>query len=178
MVKQSVEVEVEAFEEFSSSLFRLTRSLRSTSHLWVQLPGNLKRTDLSILMVLRDNGDCRPGFVADVLNVGASVVSRQLVSLVANGLVFRRKDPMDGRAELISLSAEGRARLTTLRQAYVSGMREQFTDWDASKVIQAAALLDEISDHILPALGGSSRAPREHASTHTPTKDTKDLHVC
>lgn len=173
MVKQTVDSD--AFEAFSTSLFRLTRSLRATSHLWVQLPGNLKRTDITILTVLSDNGDCRPGFIADRLNVGASVISRQLVSLVAEGLVIRRKDPQDGRAELISLSPGGRERLTTLRAAYVRGMREQFTDWDAAKAHEAAALLDEISNHIIPALGGHEPNPAPSATTRTDT--TEDTHV-
>lgn len=145
-------VDDDAFEVFSASLFRLTRSLRSTSHLWVQLPGNLKRTDITILTVLSDHGDCRPGFIADQLHVGASVVSRQLVTLSADGLVVRRKDPIDGRAELISLSAHGQERLGALRTAYVKALREQFTDWDADQATGAAALLHEISDHIVEAL--------------------------
>lgn len=159
----------DAFEVFSSSLFRLTRSLRQTSHLWVQLPGGLKRTDITILTVLSDHGDCRPGFIADKLNVGASVVSRQLVGLVADGLVIRRKDPDDGRAELITLSPEGKARLETLRTAYARALRAQFTDWDAAKANDAAALLHEISDHIVVALGG-------HEPTHTTPADSQRTH--
>lgn len=173
------------FELFATSLFRLTRSLRTTAHLWVQLPGGLKRTDVTILKVLHDHGDARPGFIAEQLGVGASVISRQLVSLSADGLVERRKDPADGRAELISLTPEGRGRLAALRKAYVSGMREQFTDWDAETTTRAAELLDEISDHIVPALGGPgpARAGDTSATTTAVTSttgtddDTKDLHV-
>ncbi|KRE43615.1 MarR family winged helix-turn-helix transcriptional regulator [Knoellia sp. Soil729] len=174
MVKQPGEGD--AFEEFSSSLFRLTRSLRSTSHLWVQLPGGLKRTDIGILTVLADHGQCRPGFIADRLNVGASVISRQLVSLVADGMVVRDKDPQDGRAEQISLAPEGRLRLHALRAAYIRGLREQFTDWDETKARDAAALLHEISDHIIPALGGHERPLRDDATTsqESTDSDTKD----
>ena len=159
----------DAFDHFSSSLFRLTRTLRATSHLWVQLPGNLKRTDVTILKVMEAHGACRPGFIADELKVGPSVISRQLVSLLADGLVVRRKDPQDGRAELISLSDSGKRRLEVLRAAYVRGMSEQFTDWDHDKVLDSAALLDEISDHIAAALG--------HRETHpTTTNVIEDPH--
>lgn len=181
MVNQSGSDE---FELFATSLFRLTRSLRTTSHLWVQLPGGLKRTDVTILKVLHDHGDARPGFIADHLGVGASVISRQLVSLSAEGLVERRKDPADGRAELIRLTPQGRTRLTALRQAYVGGMREHFTDWDAETATRAARLLDDISDHIVPALGGPEPTrpgaipPTPTTTTDTnPDDDTKDLHV-
>jgi len=169
----------DAFEVFSASLFRLTRSLRSTSHLWVQLPGNLKRTDITILTVLSHHGECRPGFIADELNVGASIVSRQLASLSADGLVIRRKDPVDGRAELITLSAHGTARLASLRTAYVRALRDQFTDWDADKATTAAALLHEISDHIIPALGGPGTNASPAAPTRSTTRSTttEDTHV-
>ena len=153
MVKQSARGD--EFEEFATSLFRLTRSLRAATHLWVQLPGGLKSTDITILKVLEDHGDSRAGYIAERLHVGASVISRQLVSLAAEGLVVRRKDPSDGRAELVSLTSEGRDRLASLRRTYVSGMRAQFTDWDAATATRVARMLDEISDHIIPALGGT-----------------------
>lgn len=167
MVKQSPGGD--EFEQFATSLFRLTRSLRATSHLWLQLPGGLKSTDITILKVLEDHGQSRSGFIADRLHVGASVISRQLVSLSADGLVVRRKDPSDGRAELVDITAEGRARLAALRRTYVSGMREQFTDWDGETAIAAARMLDEISDHIVPALGGSAGSASQHSPTPAPT---------
>lgn len=145
----------DAFEGFAGSLFRFTRTLRSTGHLWVRLPGNLKRGDIAVLRTLSEHGDVRPGCIAETLGVGPSVVSRQLTALVDEGLVIRRPDPDDGRAELISLTASGAHRLQRIRDAYVAGMRAQFTDWDDARVEQAAALLDEISDHIAPALAST-----------------------
>lgn len=156
----------EAFEEFAGGLFRLTRTLRSTSHLWVQMPGNLKRTDVTILRILDEKGDVRPGCIAEQLGVGPSVVSRQLVSLTEEGLVVRRPDPHDGRAELVSLTESGRSRLSAVREIFVAGMREQFTDWDDTKVLEAAALLEEISDHLAPVLGG--REPLNHTTDDVP----------
>lgn len=168
MVKQLPDAE--AFEQFSTSLFRMTRALRSTANLWVQLPGSLKRSDVTILKVLADHGDSRPSAIAEHLDVGPSVISRQLVSLATDGLVVRRKDPDDGRAELISLSAEGEQRLRALREAYVRGMREQFAGWDTAQVLGAAELLDEIADHIAPMLG------RRPAGAHPNHTDTEDPH--
>ncbi|QIX27639.1 winged helix-turn-helix transcriptional regulator [Nocardioides sp. JQ2195] len=145
-----------AFEEFAVSLFRFTRTIRSTSTLWVQLPGGLKRSDVTILRTLSHHGECRPSSIAEVMGVGPSVISRQLVALGEQELVVRRRDPVDGRAELIALTPVGRERLDAMREAYVAGMQEQFTDWDEAKVRAAAALLEEISDHIAPALGRDS----------------------
>ena len=171
MVKQSPGGD--EFEVFASSLFRLTRSLRAASHLWLQLPGGLSPTDVTLLKVLEEHGDSRPGFIAERLHVGPSVISRQLVPLTAEGLVERRRDPADGRAELVSLTEDGRTRLASLRRAYVERMREHFTDWDPGAATGAARTLDEITDHIIPALGGSSPATRSRTTT-APDIDTDD----
>lgn len=63
-------------------------------------------------------------------------------------------------------------------------MREQFTDWDGDTALRAAQVLDEISDHIIPALGGAGGptgptrptgpTPPTHPDTTTRT-DSKDL---
>lgn len=176
MVKQSPGGD--EFEVFASSLFRLTRSLRAASHLWLQLPGGLSPTDVTLLKVLEEHGDSRPGFIAERLHVGPSVISRQLVPLTAEGLVERRRDPADGRAELVSLTEDGRTRLASLRRAYVERMREHFTDWDPGAATGAARTLDEITDHIIPALGGSSPAARTRTadSIADSTADSTDTH--
>ncbi|MDT0214601.1 MarR family winged helix-turn-helix transcriptional regulator [Rothia sp. ARF10] len=173
MVKQSPGGD--EFELFASSLFRLTRSLRAASHLWLQLPGGLSPTDVTLLKVLEDHGDARSGFIAERLHVGPSVISRQLVSLTAEGLVERRRDPADGRAELVSLTSQGRARLASLRHAYVERMREHFTDWNPATATAAARTLDEITDHIIPALGGSSPAPRARTAKAPGDTTTDDI---
>lgn len=170
MVKQLSEetdaAHAAAFDALAVSLFRFTRTIRSTSSLWVQLPGNLRRSGVAILRTLAEQGDCRPGHIAEMLGVGPSVISRQLVALGDQGLVVRRPDPADGRAELVSLTSTGEQRLTAMRTAYVAQMREHFTDWDDAKVDRAAALLEEISDHVAAALG---REPRR-----TQTQDDKE----
>lgn len=157
-----------AFEEFATSLFRFTRTIRSTSNLWVHLPGALKRSDVTILRMLSEHGESRPGSIAEALCVGPSVISRQLVALDEQELVVRRRDPEDGRAELIDLTDAGRERLTAMREAYVVGMQEHFTDWDEAKVYAAAAILEELSDHIAPALGRDNTRPTSQMNDKEP----------
>lgn len=167
MVDMVNQVPLDAFEAFVGSLFRFTRTVRTTSHLWVQLPGNLKRGDIAILRELKEHGDLRPGCIAESLGVGPSVISRQLTALVEEGVIVRRPDPDDGRAELIRLTASGAERLAMIGRAYVAGMRAQFADWDNDRVREATALLDEIADHIVPALGHSKLTAATTTSTST-----------
>src|SRR3546814_18779555 len=93
-----------AFDEFAASLFRLTRTLRSTQGLWVQLPGGLKRSDVTILKLINELGECRPGTIADRLGVGPSVISRPLTHLDDEQLISRRRDTEEGRAEPIVIT--------------------------------------------------------------------------
>src|SRR3546814_15890214 len=123
-------VDDDAFDEFAAILFRLTRTLRSTQWLWVQLPGGLKRSDVTSLKLINELGECRPGTIADRLGVGPSVISRQLTNPDDEQLISRRRDPEDGRAELIATTELGGERPAAMRAAYVLGLQEPFPDWN------------------------------------------------
>lgn len=143
-----------AFEEFAASLFRMKRTMRAAGPFWGELPGGLKRVDATVLRIIDEHGECRPGFIADVLAVGPSVISRQLASLAEDGVVARRRDPEDGRAELVALTELGSRRLVEMRTAYVARMQQHFTHWDRTKVEAAARLLNDITDTVAFALRG------------------------
>src|SRR3546814_17106358 len=132
-------VDDDAFDEFAAILFRLTRTLRSTQWLWVQLPGGLKRSDVTSLKLINELGECRPGTIADRLGVGPSVISRQLTNLDDEQLISRRRDPEDGRAELIVMNELGGERLAAMRAAYVLGLQAHFPDLTDQRARTAAA---------------------------------------
>ena len=64
-----------------------------------------------MLKVLAKLDEQRSGDIAARLSVDASVVSRQLTALEADGLVVRRPDPAEARVSLTALSPAGRLRL-------------------------------------------------------------------
>lgn len=148
-------------EDFTVGLFRISRAIRAIPYRWGQLPGGLKRSDLHVLRTLSEHGECRPGFIAEKLGVGPSVISRQLVALDEEQLILRRRDPEDGRAELIGLTDSGLERLATLRAAYMAHLQELFSDWDEENVLAAAHLLHEISDRIAPETGCEPTHPAD-----------------
>ena len=126
----------------------------------------LRRADASVLKVLAKAGEQRSGDIATKLGVDASVVSRQLSVLEADGLVSRRPDPADLRVSLTALSPEGRARLDALFAGFTRQLRAALADWDDDELAAAAEVLQRVAGAVAEA--GSVRSG---VSTLTSTGD-------
>jgi DNA-binding MarR family transcriptional regulator len=85
-------------------------------------------------------GSMRPTSLAEVLNTGASHVSKIVRRLEDDGLVQRTVDPTDRRATLVSLTPSG---VTAALSVYALGDRmiaEVLEGWSASDVRKYTAL--------------------------------------
>lgn len=101
-----------------------------------------------VLARLVEAGPQRAGALAAAVGTDPSTVSRQVSALVAAGLVERRPDPADARAQLIAATAdgerccaEGRRRRTDLVAAVLSG-------WPHECRHQLAELLGRFTDDL------------------------------
>ncbi|MFE7844617.1 MarR family winged helix-turn-helix transcriptional regulator [Microbacterium sp. NPDC057407] len=87
-------------------------------------------------------GPMRPTALAEVLDTGASHVSKIVRRLEGDGLVERTTDPTDGRATLIRLTDEGEE---AARGVYALGDRmiaEVLQDWSPADVGRYTALTE------------------------------------
>jgi DNA-binding MarR family transcriptional regulator len=125
-----------------SSLIRAVRCIEHR-HLWPD--SGLRRADASVLRVLAKDGEQRGGEIAVKLGVDASVVSRQVSALEADGLVSRRPDPADARVSLVALSDAGRARLDALYDGFAQRLRAALGDWDDDDMATAAQALHHVA---------------------------------
>jgi DNA-binding MarR family transcriptional regulator len=70
--------------------------------------------------------------------------------LEERGLVGRRPDPDDGRKQLVSVSADGRAYLADRRRAgeewMARALRDRFTEQELRTVLAALPLLERLAD--------------------------------
>lgn len=124
-------------------------ALRRRGEEWGEVAADLSRTDVVILGLLATQGPLRPGRIADRLGCSPSVVSRRLAALDHAGHVTRDTDPLDGRAELVAVSAAGRDRLALVHRALAEQLAERLEDWAADDVVRATALVSDLTDRLV-----------------------------
>jgi DNA-binding MarR family transcriptional regulator len=98
-----------------------------------------------LLALLQDAGPLRASDLVVRLGLDKSTVSRQVSTLVDLGLVDRAADPADGRAQVLTPSAEGSARLSGIRDARRARWEADMADWPAEDVATLAELLGRLN---------------------------------
>jgi len=158
----------EAVERLIVRLVRFGRAVRSRAGDWGHAVPDLTRADIVTLGVVERGGSTRPGQIAATLGVDPSVVSRQLATLHRLDLIERSIDPLDGRAELIGISWQGRGQLKQARAAMCAALAARLTGWDLDDLARATAVVDDLTDLL--------DQPIEPADTRS-NAATKEAHV-
>jgi DNA-binding MarR family transcriptional regulator len=136
----------EAFVRLEREIGLLLRRARAiTNRLSGELHPELDGAGYGLLALLEDTGPLRASDLVARLGLDKSTVSRQLANLVHLGLVDRAADPVDGRAQVLTPSAEGSARLTRIREVRRARWASDLADWPASDVATLAELLDRLN---------------------------------
>ncbi len=123
----------------------LRRSRPISARLARELHPDLDGAANGLLALLQDAGPLRASDLVARLGLDKSTVSRQVGSLVALGLVDRSADPDDGRAQVLTPSAEGAARLAQIRTARRERWESDLGDWRAEDVATLAELLHRLN---------------------------------
>jgi DNA-binding MarR family transcriptional regulator len=119
----------------------LRRSRALSARLAAELHPELDGAAYGLLALLQDAGPLRASDLVARLGLDKSTVSRQVASLVALGLVDRAADPEDGRAQVLTPSAEGSVRLSRIRDARRARWEADLSDWAADDVATLGRLL-------------------------------------
>jgi DNA-binding MarR family transcriptional regulator len=105
----------------------------------------------AVLHVVAVGGPMRASELAGSVHSDLSTVSRQAAGLVADGLLERRADPVDGRASLLALTEAGEAAVAAHeagRMAFFARVLDGWTEGDlrqfASMLSQFTASYDEV----------------------------------
>ena len=83
-----------------------------------------------MLATLIDRGSLRPSTLADHFELDKGAVSRQVQQLVDLGLVSREKDPADGRATILTPTAEAVRGMADVVSQRRGRLRERLEEWD------------------------------------------------
>ncbi len=94
-----------------------------------------------LLKCLHNEGPMRAGAVAESLQSDPSTVSRQVASLVKDGLLERRADPLDGRASLLVLTPKADAVLADHDRIRLDCFARMLDGWSDSELTAFAGML-------------------------------------
>ena len=75
----------------------------------------------------------RLSLLADCIHSDVSTVSRQVTMLVSHGLLEKVADPQDGRACMVSISAEGTELVERLKAGRGEWFRQMLHDWEPAE---------------------------------------------
>jgi DNA-binding MarR family transcriptional regulator len=136
----------EAFVRLEREIGLLLRRSRAISaRLASELHPDLDGAAYGLLALLQDAGPLRASDLVTRIGLDKSTVSRQVSSLVDLGLVDRAADPVDGRAQVLTPSAEGAAHLARVRDVRRARWESDLSDWPASDVATLAELLHRLN---------------------------------
>jgi DNA-binding MarR family transcriptional regulator len=136
----------EAFVRLEREIGLLLRRSRAISNrLSAELHPELDGAGYGLLALLEDTGPLRASDLVARLGLDKSTVSRQLATLVDLGLVDRAADPVDGRAQVLTPSAEGSTRLRRIRDARRARWESDLADWPADDVARLGELLHRLN---------------------------------
>ena len=136
----------EAFGRLEREIALLLRRSRAISaRLAGELHPDLDGAAYGLLALLQDAGPLRASDLVARLGLDKSTVSRQVASLAHLGLVVRDADPDDGRAQVLTPSAEGSARLERIREVRRARWEADLGDWPAEDVAVLGELLGRLN---------------------------------
>ena len=123
----------------------LRRSRAISARLAGELHPDLDGAAYGLLALLQDTGPLRASALVARLGLDKSTVSRQIASLVDLGLVDRAPDPVDGRAQVLTPSPEGSARLLRIREVRRARWERDMSDWPQDDVARLGELLARLN---------------------------------
>jgi DNA-binding MarR family transcriptional regulator len=123
----------------------LRRSRAMSTRLAREIHPDLDGAAYGLLALLADAGPLRATDLVGRLGLDKSTVSRQVSSLVDLGLGSREADPTDGRAQVLTPSAEGAAQLARIREARRVRWEEDLSHWPVEDVARLGELLSRFN---------------------------------
>lgn len=98
-----------------------------------------------LLSVLQQEGPLRLTAIAAILEVGKPSLSRQVTVLEHLGLVRRETDPVDARAQMITLTDAGISRLEAVQHARTRAFHRLLAGWDINDLTALTDLVGQLN---------------------------------
>jgi DNA-binding MarR family transcriptional regulator len=130
---------------------RLAAELVRFNSVFIRLagPAEIGFSNLSIVHTLHERGPSRLSDLLDTERIKQPALSAAVNRLVADGLVTRSRDPQDGRASILQLTAAGEQLVRTRQERRVSGLQhliERLPQSEMGSISSAITLLAALMD--------------------------------
>jgi DNA-binding MarR family transcriptional regulator len=103
---------------------------------------------VELLRAVVEAGEIRASDLASELFVTKTSISRYVNEMVKEGLLIQHRDPSDGRATLLSVSASGRRELDEREKNRTALLRDLCRGWPKGDVATLTKLLQRLNDGI------------------------------
>jgi DNA-binding MarR family transcriptional regulator len=139
MQSTSAETKEELAPRLRWAVTRMARRLRQEAGV------DLGPSQVAALATVERHGPLSPSELAEIERIKRPTATRIVRHLEEAGLVERVRDPQDGRASILSVTAEGRAVLKRLRERKTAYLAKRLTALDAEdrRTLERAAELLE-----------------------------------
>jgi DNA-binding MarR family transcriptional regulator len=122
-------ISLETATRLSTELVRVMKLFQSMRQHAPKLHPGVEAASYPILFNLVDEPR-RVSLLADCIHSDVSTVSRQVTLLASHGLLEKVADPLDGRAYMVSLTAEGKELVGRLKTGRGEWFRQMLQDWE------------------------------------------------
>lgn len=117
---------------------RLRRKLSQQAH---EISPGLGLIGYAVMEALSHRGERRQGEIGEIIGCEKGALSRAVNELIELGLVARHPDPDDGRAHLVGLTEQGRARMSRLRHERHDRFRNRMDEWSLEELRDLSSAL-------------------------------------
>lgn len=124
--------------EISVTARRIRRAATSRAR---TIHPELPATSYAMLLEVRERGSCRPSDLAELFSIDKGAVSRLVNGLEEMGLLARSPDPLDGRAQLLTVTDVGQQRMDEVTREGKLRWAERLSTWDYDDLASFAAML-------------------------------------
>jgi DNA-binding MarR family transcriptional regulator len=138
----------DALEREFSLLLRRARA--NASELSRAVHPDLDGSAYTLLSYVVQSDGLRAGDLAALFGVDKGAISRQLTRLERAGLVERRPDPDDRRAQILVTTPEGRRRHAGALEMRRKRFRDRLSSWPTQDVAALARLLGRLNESFEP----------------------------
>ncbi len=141
--QDAVDGAVNSVEHQLSVLWRRARAV--SQQLSRQVHPDMEPAAYGLLAVLRREGPMRLTDLAQFIGVGKPSVSRQIAFLEQIGLIAKEADPKDGRAQILTLTTEGEAKMHDVQDARQQVFRERLHEWPLAELRDFAEAMAKLN---------------------------------